>query len=169
MFNLKKKYQNFFVKLSSRNKIKNNKFFLLKKNKKNSCYFTLNKINNKSTINIKPYIRLEKENVAKINNSVDFFFKNNCLNVDLTSNNFFPFNEKKRNLVSSTIFLLRKNKILVGFGRKKQKLYSLLNIIFSLKEDFFSLISKEAFNPYFSILGIKKDTVRFYTLKNFLS
>ena len=169
MFKLKKRYQNFCVSLNSINKIKNNKFFLLKRNKKNSCYFTLNKINNKSTINIKSYIRLEKESIAKINNSVDFFLKNNCLNVELTSNNFFPFNEKKRNLVSSTIFLLRKNKILMGFGRRKQNFYTLLNIIYCLKEDFFNLISREVFNNYFSILGVKKDIILFYTLKNFLS
>lgn len=169
MFNLKKRYQNFCFSLTSLNKIKNNKFFLLQKNKKTNYYFPLNKINNKSNITVKSYIRLEKESIAKINNSVDFFFKNNCLNVDLNTNNFFPFTEKKRNLFSSTIFLLRKNKILLGFDRKKQKLYFLLNIIFSLKEDFFTIVSREIFNNYFSELGVKKDILLSHTLKNFLS
>ena len=168
MFNLKKKYQNFCVNLNSTNKIKNNKFFLLKKNKKNSYYINLNKINNKSTINLKPYIRLEKESIAKINNSVDFFFKNHYSTSYLTPNNFFSIKEKKRNLLSYTSFFLRKNTILISFGRKRQNLYVLLNLIFSLKEDFYNLIAREIFNNYFSSLTVKKDIILFYSLKNFL-
>ena len=59
---------------------------------------------------------------------------------------------------SALVFFCKKHKLLLEFKFKKQFIYNILGSIFSLKEDFFTLISRETLNEYVSNLCVKKET-----------
>jgi hypothetical protein len=60
-----------------------------------------------------------------------------------------------------------KNKLLSILGRKKLEVYSLINIIFSLKEDFLTLIQDNLGFNYLNNNFVIKETLMLKTLLNF--
>jgi hypothetical protein len=80
-----------------------------------------------------------------------------------------PFSDNNLRVFLSTMFLFyRKQKILLNFGIKKQFLYTLLENICAIKEDFFLLISRETLRNYFSVEGAKRESNNFSNLKNIM-
>lgn len=162
-------YTSKLSKNDNNNRFKKIKFFLITKNKSKSKFY-LPKI--KLCVNKNAYIKLEKDITSRINNNVDFFFKNRYSvksNIKLSQYNYFSIINKKKMSISALFFFLRKNKILFGFGRKKQFLFNLFETFLCLREDFWMLISREFFNNYFSVLSIHKELSFFFPLKNFLN
>jgi hypothetical protein len=89
---------------------------------------------------------------------------------DMGSSNVF-----KRTLFCGLLFVFRKQRFLSEFKFKKQFIYRVISVIFSLKENLNILISSEVSNHYFSKLCLKKelnfiqitDKLRFFTLFNY--
>lgn len=154
---------------NSQNYLKKIKIFLVKKN---NLKLNLHNPKLKLGVNKDAYVKVEKEITSRINNNVDFFFKSRFSlkdNLKLSHNNYFLIKNKKQISISALFFLLRKNKILFGFGRKKQFLFNLLEIVFCLREDFWGLAAREFFNNYFSVLDVQKELSFFLSFKNFLN
>lgn len=127
-------------------------------------------------------IKIEKDWAIKTNNYFDSFMlfnfikkdKHPLLKVrslqDIGSSSVF-----KRTLFCGLLSVFRKQKFLSEFKFKKQFIYRVISVIFSLKENLNILISSEVSNHYFSKLCLKKelnfiqitDKLRFFTLFNY--
>ena len=147
----KKNLFNFkFKKLTSRVNL-----FILAKNNINT-----KKVNWKKNSDF--FIIVKKESIVGLNNCVDFkiknFKKNSNFNLSLL---------KKNKLLFYTSNLVFKNKLLSILGRKKLEVYSLINMVFSLKEDFLTLIQHNLGFNYFNNNALIKETLMLKILLNF--
>lgn len=147
----KKNLFNFkFKKLTSRVNL-----FILAKNNINT-----KKVNWKKNSDF--FIIVKKESIVGLNNCVDFKIKN------LKKNSNFNLSLSKKNkLLFYTSNLVFKNKLLSILGRKKLEVYSLINIVFSLKEDFLILIQHNLGFNYLNNNALIKETLMLKILLNF--
>lgn len=169
------RYYLYAFSLDSIRASKKRKFFLLKKKSRRVKFYN---VKSKFRLYIqrmkrRSFVKLEKEDTSKINNRLDFFFKNRkaikgCSNRALTFGSMF-LQEKSRMILMPTLYSIRKNRILFGFGRRKQSLYALLDSILALREDFILLLSRELLNEYSAILGAEREFFFVSLLSSFLN
>ena len=112
--------------------------------------------------NSNSFIIVKKESIVGLNSCLDFKIKNFKKN-----SNFNLSLSKKNKLLFYTSTLGFKNKLLSILGRKKLEVYSLINIIFSLKEDFLTLIQDNLGFNYLNNNFVIKETLMLKTLLNF--
>lgn len=144
-------------------KLHNNFYFvqLINPAEKNFILFLKKKINKKKTLFFKS---IEKKQFIKLNSNLDISLKN-------IFNNFVFCKKQNGYLLDVFSILLIKNKAFSLFFRNKQFLYSLVDLIKALREEFFFFQQQLLFNSN-SILKSKSKIYRYsksYIFFNFFS
>ena len=115
-------------------------------------------LKNRKVIGINSFLRDKKENLLNINGNIDLCFNKN------KTNGFILFNKQNIKRMFFISFFLLKQNLFLKLGRKKQYFYSILNLIYVLKNTINDLNKDEIF--LFSSLENKKN-IYLFTAKQF--